>query len=91
MHERVGVLIGVSPPDKTPDSLPDGSEWTPATRIDSGLVQAVVRAHRWREMLETGEYVTAADLAKAEKVNDDAHHRRRLADLLLPAAWGTHS
>ena len=32
--------------------------------------QAIVRAHRWREMLETGQHGTAAGLAKAEKVND---------------------
>jgi hypothetical protein len=49
---------------------PDGSEWSPSVRIDSALVQAIVRAHRWRELLETGQHGTAADLAKAEKVND---------------------
>src|SRR5687767_8915814 len=49
---------------------PDGSEWAPSARIDTPLVQAIVRAHRWRELLETGQHGTAADLAKAEKVND---------------------
>jgi hypothetical protein len=32
--------------------------------------QAIVRAHRWRQMLESGEYNSSAELAKAEKVND---------------------
>jgi hypothetical protein len=31
--------------------------------------QAIVRAHRWRQMLESGEYASSAELAKAEKVN----------------------
>jgi hypothetical protein len=39
-------------------------------RIDTALLKAVVRAHRWREILESGEYASAAELAKAEKVND---------------------
>jgi hypothetical protein len=63
---------------------PDGSEWVPSARIDSALVQAVVRAHRWRESLETGQYGTAADLAKAEKVNDSYLSRVLRLTLLAP-------
>src|SRR5829696_153879 len=63
---------------------PDGSEWSPSARIDNALVQAVVRAHRWREQLETGEYGTAADLAKAEKVNDSYLSRVLRLTLLAP-------
>lgn len=44
--------------------------WSPAPRVDGALVKAVVRAHRWREMLESGEYGSSAELAKTEKVND---------------------
>src|SRR5258707_2955932 len=41
--------------------------WVPArTRIDSTLVKAIVRAYRWRDMLESGNYATVRDLAKAE-------------------------
>ena len=44
--------------------------WSPAQRVNSALVKAVVRAYRWRQMLESGEYASSAELAKAEKVND---------------------
>jgi hypothetical protein len=63
---------------------PDGSEWTPSARIDSALVQAIVRAHRWRELLESGQHGTAADLAKAEKVNDSYLSRVLRLTLLAP-------
>ena len=63
---------------------PDGSEWTPASRVDNALVQAIVRANRWREMLESGGYGTAADLAKAEKVNDSYLSRTLRLTLLAP-------
>lgn len=35
----------------------------PPSRIDNTLVKAIVRAHRWRDMLESGDYATARDLA----------------------------
>jgi hypothetical protein len=63
---------------------PDGSEWVPSGRVDNALVQAIVRAHRWRELLETGQYGTAADLAKAEKVNDSYLSRVLRLTLLAP-------
>lgn len=63
---------------------PDGSEWAPTTRIDGALVQAIVRAHRWRGMLESGQYGTAADLAGAEKVNDSYLSRMLRLTLLAP-------
>jgi hypothetical protein len=63
---------------------PDGSDWTPSARVDSALVQAIVRAHRWREMLESGQHGTAADLAKEEKVNDSYLSRVLRLTLLAP-------
>ena len=63
---------------------PSGEAWAPAPRVDSALVQAIVRAHRWRELLETGKYDTAADLAKAEKVNDSYLSRVLRLTLLAP-------
>jgi hypothetical protein len=39
-------------------------------RIDNTLVKAIVRAHRWRAMLESGGYATVRDLAKAEAINE---------------------
>src|SRR6195952_5783764 len=58
--------------------------WSPAPRVDSALVKAVVRAHRWRQMLESGEYASSAELAKAEKVNDSYLSRILRLTLISP-------
>jgi hypothetical protein len=33
------------------------------------MVKALARAHRWKRMLETGEFATAKEPAVAEKIN----------------------
>ncbi len=59
--------------------------WAPArTRIDSTLVKAIVRAHRWRYMLESGDYATVRDLAKAEVINESYLGRVLRLTLLAP-------
>ena len=59
--------------------------WVPArTRIDSTLVKAIVRAHRWRDMLESGDYATVRDLAKAEAINESYLGRVLRLTLLSP-------
>jgi hypothetical protein len=58
--------------------------WSPTPRVDTALVKAVVRAHRWRQMLESGEYASPAELAKAEKVNDSYLSRILRLTLLSP-------
>jgi hypothetical protein len=58
--------------------------WSPAPRVGHSLLKAVVRAHHWREMLENGEYASAAELAKAEKVNDSYVSRILRLSLLAP-------
>src|SRR6266550_9085880 len=58
--------------------------WSPAPRVDSALVKAVVRAHRWRQMLESGEYSSSAELAKAEKINDSYLSRILRLTLIAP-------
>jgi hypothetical protein len=64
---------------------PSGSAlWVPAPRVDSALLKAIVRAHRWREILESGKYASAAELAKAEKVNDSYLSRLLRLTLLSP-------
>ena len=60
------------------------SPWTAAPRIDNALIQAIVRAHRWRELLEAGTHASAADLAKADKVNDSYLSRVLRLTLLAP-------
>jgi len=41
-----------------------------AARVNNTLVKAIVRAHRWRDKLETGNYATVRDLAKAEAIDE---------------------
>jgi hypothetical protein len=38
-------------------------------RFDKPLVKALVRASRWKEMLEQGRFATVNELAKAENIN----------------------
>ena len=64
---------------------PSGSApWSPAPRADTALLKAIVRACRWREMLESGKYSSAAELAKAEKVNASYLSRILRLTLLAP-------
>jgi hypothetical protein len=58
--QRGGRKQILSPPGATP--------WSPAPRVDTALVKAIVRAYRWRQMLESGEYASSTELAEAEKV-----------------------
>jgi hypothetical protein len=58
--------------------------WSPTPRVDSALVKAIVRAHRWRRMIESGQYASSAELAKAEKVNDSYVSRILRLTLLAP-------
>ena len=58
--------------------------WSPAARVDSALVKAVVRAHRWRQLIESGKYGSSAELAKAEKVNDSYLSRILRLTLIAP-------
>jgi hypothetical protein len=53
-------------------------------RIDNTLVKAIVRAHRWRDMLESGDYATVRDLAKAEAINESYLGRVLRLTLLAP-------
>jgi hypothetical protein len=60
--------------------------WTPPPpRVDSAMVKAIVRAHRWRDMLESGCYATSRELAKAEKINEAYLGRVLRLTLLSPA------
>ena len=74
--QRGGRKQILSPPGATP--------WSPAPRVDTALVKAIVRAHRWRQMLESGEYSSSAELAKTEKVNDSYLSRILRLTLIAP-------
>lgn len=64
----------------------DAALWIPRpARIDSTLVKAIVRAHRWRDMLEAGRYATVRDLAESEKINESYLGRTLRLTLLAPS------
>lgn len=46
--------------------LPDGA--SSQLKIDSTLIKALVRAFRWKRMLESGEFTTIAELAEHEAI-----------------------
>ncbi len=63
----------------------DGSTLAPPRpRIDSTLVKALARAHRWNRLLESGRYGSAAELAAAEKINPSYVSRVLRLTLLAP-------
>lgn len=76
---------------------PSGTEITPArVHIDSALVKAATRAHRWKKMLESGAYASVTELARAEKINQSYLCRILRLSLLAPdivdsVLNGTHS
>lgn len=47
-------------------ALPVGA--SAARRPDDALVKALVRAFRWRQMLESGDFATIAELAERERI-----------------------
>jgi hypothetical protein len=59
--------------------------WIPTpSRVDNTIIKAIVRAHRWRDMLESGSYATVRDLAKAEAINESYLGRILRLTLLSP-------
>jgi hypothetical protein len=59
--------------------------WVPTpSRVDNTMVKAIVRAHRWRDMLESGRHATVRDLAKAEAINESYLGRILRLTLLAP-------
>jgi hypothetical protein len=90
-HERtVTVRIPISIRKRGGRKLvlaPDGTSNTwaaPSRRIDNAMVKAIVRAFRWREMLENGTYTTIAEIAVAEKINESYVGRVLRLTLLAP-------
>ena len=64
---------------------PDGAPWSPPrARIDSTLVKALARAHRWKKMLDDGRYGSVTELAAGEKLNRGYLGRILMRTLLAP-------
>ena len=57
----------------------------PQPRIDNAMLKALARAHRWRRMIEDGEYASISELANAEGVNQSYACRILRLTLLAPA------
>ena len=63
---------------------PGCDDWAPPPKFDRALVKALARAHRWRRMLENGQYGTLADLADAERISRSYVCRVLRLTLLAP-------
>jgi hypothetical protein len=65
---------------------PEGTDaWAPAKpRPDETLIRALVRAHRWKRLLEEGGYRSATKLAEAEKITRSYVTRLLNLTLLAP-------
>ena len=65
---------------------PDGGDaWVPAKpRPDEALIGAIVRAHRWKRLLEQRKYRSAGEVAEAEGVTRSFVTRLLRLTLLAP-------
>ncbi len=64
-----------------PDGLA-GHEAKP--RFDEVLINALVRAHRWRRQIESGQFRSGSELAAHEKITDSYVARMLTLTLLAP-------
>src|SRR5476651_2513387 len=64
--------------------ISDAVPTPPHQRVDNALLKALARAHRWRRMIESGDYASITELAKAEGVNESYACRMLRLSLLAP-------
>jgi hypothetical protein len=65
----------------------DGMTAAPAparVRVDSALLKALARGFRWRNLLETGDFSTIAEIAEVENINPSYVSRVLRMTLLAP-------
>jgi hypothetical protein len=62
LQRRVGRKLIITPEEATAP--------TPKPRRDETLIKALVRAHRWRRRIESGNAKSITDLAEQEGVTD---------------------
>ena len=75
-HRGARKLV-VTPPGQAP--------WAPQrVRLHDTLIKALVRAHRWKRMLENREYASMTELALEEKVTESYLCRILRLTLLSP-------
>lgn len=65
--------------------VPEGLEANaPCPAFDPVLINALVRAHRWRQQIESGQFRSASELAAHEKLTDSFVARMLCLTLLAP-------
>jgi hypothetical protein len=75
-HRGARKLV-MTPPGQAP--------WAPRqSRLDETLIRALARAHRWKRMLENGDYASMTELAAAEDVTESYLCRILRLTLLSP-------
>jgi len=63
----------------------EGSIWSKSSsKISGALLGALVRAHHWRRSIEEGQFSSATDLARAQKINESYLCRNLRLTLLAP-------
>jgi hypothetical protein len=60
----------------------------PLAKHDNALIKALARAHRWRRMIEQGQFASITEVAKAEKINQSYACRILRMTLLAPDIVG---
>jgi hypothetical protein len=65
---------------------PDGRKIVPTSKPqpDRTLIKALARAHRWQQVLESGEYETLTELSAAERISRSYICRVLRLTLLAP-------
>ena len=64
---------------------PEGATWgAPRPRVDNTMVKAIARAHRWKRLMESGQFASVTELAEAEKINQSYLCRVLRLTLLAP-------
>ena len=68
---------------------PGTADWQPrANRCENSLINALAKAHLWRRLIETGKYTSAAELSRAEGINESYLCRVLRLTLLAPDIVG---
>lgn len=64
---------------------PGTADWQPRlNRCDNSLINALAKAHHWRLLIETGKHTSAAELSRAEDINESYLCRVLRLTLLAP-------
>ena len=91
MNRPIPSTLSVRVPFAVPEArrrklviTPDGATHRPRPRVDSALVKALARAHRWQRLLESGECSSITEPAAAEKIDRSYICRVLRLTLLAP-------